>query len=94
MQISLSCALITFIIIAPVWHVASAAALDGLQVPDTQQVDGRTLHLNGYGLRTYSIQGIHILGQRRRDQRLQCSVPCADLLGAIGVEVASRSTRL
>lgn len=47
-------------ITAPVWHVASAAALDGLQVPDTQQVDGRTLHLNVYGLRTYSILGIHI----------------------------------
>ena len=41
-------------------HVASAAALDGLQVPDTLQVDGRALHLNGYGLRTYSILAIHI----------------------------------
>ena len=29
-------------------------------MPDTLQVDGTTLHLNGYGLRTYSILGIHI----------------------------------
>ena len=29
-------------------------------MPDTIQADGKTLHLNGYGLRTYSILGIHI----------------------------------
>jgi hypothetical protein len=54
------CALITFIIIAPVWFVAHAATVDGVQVPNTLQVDGKTLHLNGFGLRTYSIFGIHI----------------------------------
>ena len=54
------CALITFIIIAPVWFGAHAAKLDGVQVPNALQVDGKTLHLNGFGLRTYSILGIHI----------------------------------
>ena len=46
------------IIIAPC--VAHAATLGGVQVPTTLQVDGKTLHLNGYGLRNYSILGIHI----------------------------------
>jgi Chalcone isomerase-like len=54
----LSCALVMFIIIAPC--VTYGAVIDDLQVPDTIQVDGKTLHLNGYGLRTYSILGIHI----------------------------------
>lgn len=44
----------------PAWFVAHAAELDGVQMPDTLQVDGKTLHLNGFGLRTYSILGIHI----------------------------------
>ena len=30
------------------------------KVPDTLQRDGKVLHLNGIGLRTYSILGIHI----------------------------------
>ena len=42
------------------WFVAHAAELDGLQVPDTLRVDGKTLHLNGCWLRTYSVLGIHI----------------------------------
>lgn len=42
------------------WCVAQAAELAGVQVPDTFQVDGRTLYLNGFGLRTYSILGVHI----------------------------------
>ena len=46
--------------IGPVWFVARAAELDGVQLPDTLQVDGKTLHLNGFGLRTYSLLGIHI----------------------------------
>jgi hypothetical protein len=37
-----------------------AAELDGVQVPATLEVAGTTLHLNGYGLRTYSLLGIHI----------------------------------
>ena len=53
-------ALILSAIIIPVWIAARAAELDGVQVPDTLQVDSKTLHLNGYGLRTYSILGIHI----------------------------------
>jgi hypothetical protein len=56
----LSCALIIITIIPPVWYVAHAAVVDDVRVPDTLQVDGKTLHLNGYGLRTYSILGIHI----------------------------------
>jgi len=45
---------------APVWLVAHAAQLDGVQLPDTQQVGGKTLQLNGFGLRTYSLLGVHI----------------------------------
>jgi hypothetical protein len=54
----LSCALIVFIIIAP--YVTHAAILDDARLPDTLDVAGKALHLNGYGLRTYSILGIHI----------------------------------
>jgi len=53
-------ALIFSAIIVPVCVAARPAELDGVQLPDMQQVDGKTLHLNGYGLRTYSILGIHI----------------------------------
>jgi hypothetical protein len=55
-----SYALTAFIILAPVSFGAHAAKLDAVQVPNTLQVDGKTLHLNGFGLRTYSILGIHI----------------------------------
>jgi hypothetical protein len=40
--------------------VAQAADLDGVAMPDTRVVDGTRMHLNGIGLRTYSIFGIHI----------------------------------
>jgi Chalcone isomerase-like len=46
--------------IALVWFAARAAELDGVQLPDPVQVDGTSLHLNGFGLRTYSLLGIHI----------------------------------
>ena len=39
---------------------ASAAEVDGVVFPDTRQVDGKTLVLNGYGLRTWSFLNIHI----------------------------------
>ena len=42
------------------WLPAQAAELDGMQLPDTMQVEGKTLHLNGFGLRTYSLLRIHI----------------------------------
>jgi len=45
---------------ALVWLTAHAAELDGVQLPDPVQVDGTSLHLNGFGLRTYSLLGIHI----------------------------------
>ena len=57
---SFSCALIAFISVFSSWFGAHAAELDGVQVPDTLRVDGKTLHLNGFGLRTYSVLGIHI----------------------------------
>ena len=47
-------------IIVPVRLVARAAEIDGVQLPESVQVDGKTLQLNGYGLRTYSFLGIHI----------------------------------
>ena len=40
--------------------MAYAAELDGVQFPDPLQVNGKTLHLNGFGRRTYSILGNHI----------------------------------
>jgi Chalcone isomerase-like len=52
--------LIICAVMVPVWFVARAAELDGVQLPDTMQVDGKTLKLNGFGLRTYSFLGIHI----------------------------------
>ena len=57
--LSVQCALI-LIVQLPSRHAALAAEFEHLQVPDTLQVDGKTLHLNGYGLRTFSILGIHI----------------------------------
>jgi hypothetical protein len=52
--------LILATVIIPFWFGAHAAELDGVQVPDVLRVDGKTLHLNGFGLRTYSVLGIHI----------------------------------
>ena len=57
---SLVCSLVILTINVPVLLVAHAAELDGVQLPDTVQADGKTLQLNGYGLRTYSFLGIHI----------------------------------
>ena len=45
---------------APVCIGTRAAELDGVQVPSTLQANGKTLQLNGFGLRTYSIFGVHI----------------------------------
>jgi hypothetical protein len=42
------------------WFAARAAELDGVLLPDPVQVDGTSLHLNGFGLRTYSLLGIHV----------------------------------
>jgi Chalcone isomerase-like len=53
--------LILFAVIMPVCLVESRAAeIDGVQLPASLQIDGKTLQLNGHGLRTYSILGIHI----------------------------------
>ncbi len=39
---------------------AHAFVYDGVQLPNDVQANGKTLLLNGYGLRTYSVFGIHI----------------------------------
>jgi hypothetical protein len=39
---------------------ARAAEIDGVQIPDTVQAGGKVLHLNGFGLRTYSVLRFHI----------------------------------
>jgi hypothetical protein len=39
---------------------AQAADLDGVAMPDTRVVDGVHMQLNGIGLRTYSMLGIHV----------------------------------
>jgi len=39
---------------------AVAAAIDGVTVPETVQADGKTLRLNGAGLRTFSIFRVHV----------------------------------
>jgi hypothetical protein len=50
----------TLLIGTLVGFTASAAQLDGVQVPETYLVNGKTLYLNGLGLRTYSILNVHI----------------------------------
>ena len=40
--------------------VAHAADLDGVSMPDMRVVDGTQMHLNGIGLRTFSVLGIRI----------------------------------
>ena len=40
--------------------VAHAADLDGISMPDMRVVSGTRVHLNGIGLRTFSILGIRI----------------------------------
>jgi hypothetical protein len=40
-------------------HV-KAAQMSGVEIPDTYQIDGRTLVLNGYGLRTFTFLHIKI----------------------------------
>jgi hypothetical protein len=52
--------LMVLAVASPIWLVAYAEEVDGVQMPVTLQVVGKTLHLNGHGLRTYSILGIHI----------------------------------
>jgi len=42
------------------FSAARAADLDGVVMPDQRVVDGTRMRLNGIGLRTYSILGIHI----------------------------------
>ena len=55
-----SCILAMFVVFVSFCFEAQAVELDGIEVPSTLQVGGKTLHLNGYGVRTYSFLGIHI----------------------------------
>ena len=57
---SLLCAIIPSLWILLPWHGARAAELDGVRLSDTLQVGGTTLHLNGAGMRTWSVLGIHV----------------------------------
>jgi hypothetical protein len=59
-HIGLRYALLIVALLAPLRCLAGTVELDGVQLPDTLQRDGKVLHLNGIGLRTYSILGIHI----------------------------------
>jgi hypothetical protein len=42
--------------------VAQAADLESVFMPDTRVVDGTQMRLNGIGLRTFSVLGIHVAG--------------------------------
>ncbi len=42
------------------WSTSRAAELAGVTLPDTRQLDGKPLYLNGIGLRTYSFLRIKI----------------------------------
>jgi len=53
-------ALLFVALLAPVRCLAATADLDGVELPQIARADGKILHLNGIGLRTYSILGIHI----------------------------------
>jgi hypothetical protein len=53
-------ALLIVALFAPVRCLAATADLDGVELPQIARADGKILHLNGIGLRTYSILGIHI----------------------------------
>jgi len=46
--------------LTPVRCLAGTADLDGVEMPQIARADEKILHLNGIGLRTYSILGIHI----------------------------------
>jgi len=59
-RIGLRHALLIAALFAPDRCLAAAAELDGVQLPRTIVADGKTLYLNGIGLRTYSIFHIHI----------------------------------
>ncbi len=48
-------------LVVPLWLAAAQAAeVGGVELPAVRDVGGKTLRLNGYGLRTWSLLGIHI----------------------------------
>ena len=48
-------ALVAVAVVLFVCLVAQAAEFDGVQIPDTMEVGGKTLQLNGFGRRNYAI---------------------------------------
>jgi hypothetical protein len=60
LAITLSFTLTVFVSVMFTSPRAFTAVLNGIQIPDALQVGGKTLHLNGFGRRTYSILAIHI----------------------------------
>lgn len=56
----LRCQLFALGVLGAVVGGARGAEIDGIQVPETVQADGKVLHLNGVGLRTYSILRLHV----------------------------------
>ena len=52
--------LVSCVAVAAFASTARAAELDGVEIPDTVQAGGKVLHLNGFGLRTYSVLRFHI----------------------------------
>jgi hypothetical protein len=51
---------LAFLAVALIALSAHAADLDGVSLPDIRTVNGTPLRLNGIGLRTFSILGVHI----------------------------------
>ena len=47
-------------VVAALASGARAGEIDGVQVPETVQAAGKVLHLNGAGLRTYSVLRFHV----------------------------------
>ena len=67
------------------WLPAQAAELDGMQLRDTMQVEGKTLHLNGFGRRTYSLLRIHIYAAGLYLERL--STDADEILASPGTKL-------
>jgi hypothetical protein len=54
--------LVLFVFLLSVTSVASAATLAGVNLPDTVQAGGKTLLLNGLGLRTKFVVKVYVAG--------------------------------
>jgi hypothetical protein len=90
--------LLVFALLVPVSCAARAAQLDGVQLSDMLQADGKTLQLNGFGLRTYSFLRLHIyvaalyLEHLSSDPRAILSSPETKLLTVTFMRAISANT--